>query len=259
MKIHNKIAIVLMGIACLIPQHGQAAIAYDQNVTPDVIFGSGNDNGSFTVDTNGNIEVGLRAKVRYPSPSNTFNSLGNGEYVHEIGGPANGHANWNFEWSVNTDVNSTGAAVIADYAYKLQLDIDPSTGVTFVDFPDVIIVDWADHSFGLNTTPNGGGSEAPTGDTSAYGNLTTNNNVVQQSWNYGFFDSAPFPLEGLWSSGVGGFYDIRLDVLDKNNLSTSFAHSQIRVIVTPEPSTYAMLGMGLAIVAFAHRKKKAKV
>ncbi len=58
-----------------------------QDVTPDVFFGSGNDNGFFTVDLQDGvdyrIELGLRGKLRFnPSnqPQNIFNSNGDGSY-----------------------------------------------------------------------------------------------------------------------------------------------------------------------------------
>ena len=38
----------------------QAALQYDQNVTNNVIFGSGNANGSFTTDRASGVELGLR-------------------------------------------------------------------------------------------------------------------------------------------------------------------------------------------------------
>src|SRR6056297_387646 len=60
-----------------------AGAASATSVTPDIIFGDGNDNGSFTVDRSNNIEIGLRAKLRYNLagvPENTFNSNGDGTY-----------------------------------------------------------------------------------------------------------------------------------------------------------------------------------
>jgi len=60
-----------------------AATLFDQNVTPDVIFGSGNANGAFTVDRAEGVELGMRGKLRYNLggvPENTFNSNGDGSY-----------------------------------------------------------------------------------------------------------------------------------------------------------------------------------
>ena len=101
-------------------------------------FGDGNDNGAFTIGTGtyekvttddlGNIisttdigvEIGLRAKLRFDEnnqPQNIFNYDGVDTYTFEARAPLNGFndapnpadpgtAIWNFEWSVNTDVNN---------------------------------------------------------------------------------------------------------------------------------------------------------
>ena len=56
-----------------------ADIEFDQDVTPDVIFGTGNDNGAFTTDRRNGVEIGLRGKLRFNGvgqPENTFNSNG---------------------------------------------------------------------------------------------------------------------------------------------------------------------------------------
>ena len=60
-----------------------ADIEFDQDVTPDVIFGSGNLNGKFTTDRNKGVEIGLRGKLRHNATGaaeNTFNSNGDGTY-----------------------------------------------------------------------------------------------------------------------------------------------------------------------------------
>ncbi len=51
--------LVLLGAS---PLSVAAPINGTGNVSPDVIFGSGNDNGGFTGETLNNIEVGLRGK-----------------------------------------------------------------------------------------------------------------------------------------------------------------------------------------------------
>ena len=69
--------LVIAGLMCAVLMCGsysQGALLYDQNVTPDVIFGDGNDNGAFTVGTGiadagasneRTVEIGLRAKLRH--------------------------------------------------------------------------------------------------------------------------------------------------------------------------------------------------
>lgn len=85
---------------------------------PDAIFGSGNANGAWTVDESDGVELGLRGKLRFNAsnvPENTFNSNGDGTYSFAPGTPPTGFSFdpnsptspvWNFEWSVNTDVNN---------------------------------------------------------------------------------------------------------------------------------------------------------
>src|SRR5262245_37144837 len=112
------LTLVLAGVA-------HAVITYDGNVTPDILFGSGNANGGFTIDRQGSVELGLRAKLRFP-PSNVFNSNGDGTYTFKAGlGQAPDHALWAFEWSVNTDYNGMTGDLLNDFTYKLELDYDP--------------------------------------------------------------------------------------------------------------------------------------
>ena len=97
----------------------QAAVMYDQNVTGNVIFGSGNDNGAFTVDRSNGIELGLRAKLRFNEsnlPENTFNSNGNGTYSFSADTPPVGFGFapnapttpvWSFEWSINSNFDGS--------------------------------------------------------------------------------------------------------------------------------------------------------
>ena len=41
------------------------ALLFNADITPDTIYGSGNSNGSFTVDRSGGVEIGLRGKIPY--------------------------------------------------------------------------------------------------------------------------------------------------------------------------------------------------
>jgi hypothetical protein len=62
----SRLPIALVGLAAVsLAAPTQAAIEFDQFVTPDVIFGSGNLNGAFTTDRQNGIEIGLRGKLRH--------------------------------------------------------------------------------------------------------------------------------------------------------------------------------------------------
>ena len=158
-------------VALLVSSVSKADLAFDKHITPDVIFGSGNANGFWTVDQNNGVELGLRAKLRFNSsnmPENTFNSNGDGTYTFQAGAPSPGFggsssstAVWNFEWSINTNyMDANPGFELDDLTYVLDIDFDPSAGTNYLSFDPINIPapDFADHAIGDNSTGNGGGT-----------------------------------------------------------------------------------------------------
>lgn len=189
-----KIQILPLAAACVLasPLFGSPPL-YDQNVTPDAIFGGGNANGFYTVDRSNGVELGLRAKVRFPSPANIFNSNGDGTYTFKRGfGGGSDPLNpfWHFEWSVNSDWDGSSPYVLKDLTYEIGMDFDPSADTYFLTFdhitPNSPPFFW-DHSIGTNATGNGGGVEAV--NNAGYVSLLAGNNVAQNSWRPTFFDN----------------------------------------------------------------------
>jgi len=192
-------------------------ILVDGFVTPAIMFGAGNANGGFTLDRANGVEVGLRAKVRFPVPMDVFNSNFDGTYTF-LAGIFNGVDNpqWNFEWAVNTDYTGLTGKKVADYTYLLEMDFDPGAGTNFLAWDHVssptapipyavpINPGFYDHSMGNNATANGAGVEAA--NPVAYAGLVLANNVVQNSWRYTFYDGSPY----LFDATKIGRYDIRL-------------------------------------------------
>ena len=89
-----------------------------QDVTNEAIFGTGNTNGFWTCERSDSVELCLRAKQRYPMPQNpdgTYNNPDESFTVPTgdacaIASPPSGcwlRANWNWEWSINTDCRGT--------------------------------------------------------------------------------------------------------------------------------------------------------
>ena len=234
------------------------ALLFDQNVTPDLIFGSGNANGSFTTDRANGVELGLRAKVRYDVsddlPKNTFNSNGDGTYNHAAGAPASNanRARWNFEWSINTDYLGMSGLMLDDLTYLIEMDFDPGLGTSYQSF-DPINLPFADHSIGNNGTGNGAGQEAV--DPGTYATLIANNNVAQQSWNLDFFDNPPF-----FDPNADGVYTFVLTAFQGNQ---QLASTSIDVIVgagvaVPEAATLGLFGLGLAGLGFAGLRRRGR-
>lgn len=259
-----------IGLLCLaMAGSAQAVPTFDDNVTPDILFGDGNANGGFTVErTNEGLELGLRAKLRFDEnnqPQNIFNSNGDGTYSFSAGTPPTGFSFapnspttpvWSFEWSVNSDYDGNGD-VLSTYFYELSIDFDPGpgTGTTqIISLLDSFFVT-PDHAIGTNATPNGDGAVA--GDSAEFETLIDNNNVMQNSWNMEFFNDFP-PFDGF-DPNLPGVYTFTLSAYDNQEFLVSSV--SIDVLVTtavPEPSTLALMLLGmLGVGGLAWRRSRA--
>ncbi len=226
------------------------AVQFDQNVTPDVIFGSGNANGSFTTDVQdlGSyvIELGLRGKLRYNSagnPENTFYSNGDGKYIFENvvapGQPSHTPV-WNFEWAVNVDQQSAPGApgtTLDQLTYQLELDFDPSPAVSGMPGYDPVYPFTSflapDNALGDNSFANGTGVE--TSSYSVYTNWMTLYNVAQNSHNYAQYQLFGYQIDPT----VPGVFDISLVAFDGG---VEVSRTTIQIITMENPvSTEASL------------------
>ncbi|NCQ34420.1 hypothetical protein GW813_04935 [bacterium] len=229
----KNVMLMLCMLLLAVPAFG---LTYDQNVTPDVIFGSGNANGHFTVDQANGVELGLRGKVRFNAsglPENTFNELAPGEYYFLAGvgtGQSDITPTWAFEWSVNTDFAGAGNGLVGDFAYELGLDYDPSPATNYLVFDPItpntlpMSAPYWDHSMGDNSTANGAGVEA--GDAPTYTSYLQTYNVAQNSWRYSWFDGF-----STFNPNDTGVYDIYLAAFSSG---TEVARTHIEVHVYNE-------------------------
>ena len=244
---------------CMSAAAGHAA--YIDNVTPDVIFGSGNANGSFTGVRENNVELGLRGKLRFNNSGaaeNTFNYTGNATYEFEPsdGNPPSHRSLFNFEFSINSDLNgdTDGLRTLDELTYLLSIDHDPSSATNFYSY-DVINGTVADHAFGFNSTGNGDGVTAGNpADPLLYSSYIDTYNVAQQSWNYGFTGDTGFPLDPQ----TQGLYTIGLSAFDGQTLlaSTSIDIRYGEVPPVPLPATLPLLAAALGGAGFLARRRK---
>lgn len=249
-----------------------AAIQFDQNVTPEVIFGSGgNDNGFFVVDqvtdTQIGMEVGLRAKLRHDEngwPQNIFNSDGQGTYTFAPGvAPTQSFPTgvWSFEWSINSNFNGNGK-VLNQYEYLLGIDSDPGVGQVSWSVFDPINLDYADHAIGTNATLNCAGIEAA--DAAEYNALISQNNVAQNSWKAHWFVSGFDPtVEGEYSFFLAAFDPgTAFDSPKFNPQEDSLAYTEMNVVVSnqtavPEPASMIVWGLlGTTGIGAAIRRRR---
>ncbi len=252
-----KYVIGTTGAACLITAATLTISAQAASVTPNVIFGTGNGNGSFTVSTDNNVEIGLRGKIPF---AGTYNYDGTKTYSFDAGlkpGSAT-RPNWNFEFAVNVnaDDSSNPSRSIDDLTYSLSMDKDPTAGVDFSTSSfDPFNVTYADHSFGDNSTAESAGIEAADGDASGYSALLSTKNVVQQSWSYGFF---LFMLSGF-DPFAAGLYTINLEAFGVNGGLLASSSIDINISAVPLPAGLPLFGTGLALMGFIGWRRKRKV
>ncbi len=230
-------------------------IIHNTTVTNNVIYGSGNINGSFTRDQQNGIELGLRAKTRFPSSLNDFPNDGAGTFFFPAGnfGPSGNQPSWNFDWSINSNYLGTGGGPnLNAYTYQLELDTNASAAVTFGPAFDPINQTCTDDAIGNNATAANSGAFisncGAAGTAATYASLIGGNNLGQNSWRYTFF---PAQAPGF-DPAMPGVYTIRLSAYSG---ATLLAQTSINVVATPEPAAIVLIGAGLAGIAIRRRVK----
>jgi hypothetical protein len=229
-----------------------AAIEFDQNVTPDVIFGTGNANGGFTTDRANGVELGMRGKLRYNAmgqPENIYNSNGDGSYTFNAGvAPTQAFptAVWSVEFSINSNYDGSSGWNLSDLTYGLSMTstvgpafgpIDVVNGVN----PAIGVVYW-DHAIGTNATGNGGGTVA--GSVPGYQTLIDNNNVAQNS------QRAHVLIPGFDPDALGE-YVFTLSAFDP--VVGLVASTSITIQVVPAPGAAGLLALGGLVAARRRR------
>ena len=234
-------------VAALLAGQAQALVLFDQNITPDVLYGSGNANGGWTVQTDNNVELGIRTHVRMPTPLNVFNSNGDGTYSY-ASGVISGKSLWNYDFSfnLNQDGSSNPGRDFNNTRITLGVDTDGGAGQSFF-FVDPT-TNWTDNAYGDNSTGNGNGDDTAATNAVLGGGLY----VLQNSQNFAWTGLDPTLGPATW--------DFTLQAWDDSGGAPALL-SQVGMSVLidggaqiPEPSTFLLLSAGL--LGFAWRRKK---
>jgi hypothetical protein len=253
--------------AAFVSASAQAGIVHNSDIVGNVIFGSGNADGGWTINQTGNMELAMRAKVRYDlsdnQPKNVFNANGNGTFSHAAGNPGgteSGRARWNLEWSVNTDSSGTGGAKLSAYNFVFGVDSDAGAGTAWHSY-SLLGLDGGvtgapyDHSFGNNSTAAGAGVE-PT-DAASFGTLLATSSLMQNSTNMEFIDDGIL-FGGDFNPNIDGRYSFFLEAYNGTQL---IGRTDVTVIVgtggqaVPEPASLALAALALAGLAASRRRK----
>ncbi|NLV41497.1 MAG: PASTA domain-containing protein, partial [Candidatus Hydrogenedentes bacterium] len=240
-------------------------ISVGPNDPMQMLFGSGNANGAFTVGRGDGVELGLRAQLRFDAnnqPQNIFNSNGDGTYSFPTGTPnlALPHPSWASEttpvWSVafavntdDTDRDGTPSSVLADYTFEAGIDFDPAGTGNWLVFDPISdnglfnTLGVPDHAFGVYTQQHPGLTAATPAD---YTTLLASANIVQNAANYEFLnmDLTEYGYGNYtgFDPNVPGVYTVYLAALSGG---VEVARTEIQVVVGDVISVPNLAGMTL--------------
>jgi hypothetical protein len=212
------------------------SITYNGSLAaPGFYNGTGNPNSGFTVDTVGNLELGLGAIIRFVGPI-TPTPANSNVYDAPVG-TSGGDALWDWEFSVNTQAGG-GSNTLASYtSFEISI-LDVGTGISNMFNPEII----PDNSY-YGTSGKTVGSPAPAG---SFGMPHSENNSFT-----GF-------LPGF-NPNANDTYDYSLLAFQG---STVVATDTMQVVVgtgaaVPEPKVTVLLGFLLAgMGVFGWRKRR---
>jgi hypothetical protein len=202
---------------------------------PGFYNGSGSPNTNFTVATEGTLELGLEANLRFIGPIDP--GAGSSTYLAPAG-TTSGKANWDVLFSINTANGSPGTAeTLSDYRFSMNI-VDTTTSNTGPTFNPVTAIG--------DDTYNG-----PGGMTVGIANLAPADTGAQNAENLSFAGFLPG-----FDPTAGDTYAITLNAFVGDRLVDSDSINVVAVVATPEPSAIVLTGSLLLFLVFILAKRR---
>jgi hypothetical protein len=237
----------LLTLAC---SSAFAVLTPNTTVTPDTYWGTGNTNQGFHVFTNGTgLELGLRAKQRYPSASDTVSGINLtgttinplDTYTHQAGlaGPGSNRAFWNFDYSINTNDGSPGGGTFAAEGLTFVMGIGFQAGGVGPITPIAVFnpLTWGDTQFATEDGMGGFTEDGPSP------TVVGTANVAQNSLNLGFAGAGFSGLQGLTNNFGSGLYFISMGAYNTSDLGADIDPNDFGLDDLPD--FFALNGLGL--------------
>jgi hypothetical protein len=230
-----------------------AATVYDSSLaSPGVYNGAGNPNEHFTVQTTGNIELGIGVQYRKTGPQVTPDAgtatyhVNTGIYTNPADFCTGTCALWNYQFSVNTNV-SGGAVYTPLSSYSVNVDVLHRANGQHQMVP----VSFLDNTYYGPTGAHPGSNAADYG-------LQNSQNLA---FNYSIFQNPLFGFDPLANDN----YLVTLSLSNSDNVTVAslqaliIAGDGLPPSAAPLPGALPLFASGLGALGLAALRRKRKV